>query len=50
VIVDPIMEEIRAATALLHAGDRARARSQLEAIWSRIARDTQPKDEGAQAQ
>jgi hypothetical protein len=41
------MEEIRAATAVLHAGDRAAARSRLEDIWSRIADNPQPMHECA---
>ena len=46
---DPIMDEIMAATAVLHGGDRPGGRSRLEAIWSRIANDPAPIHECALA-
>jgi hypothetical protein len=39
---DLIMDEIKAAGALLQAGDRAAARVRLEETWARIAGDPQP--------
>jgi hypothetical protein len=39
---DPIMDEIMAAIVVLHRGNRAGGRSELESIWARIADDPQP--------
>lgn len=44
---DPIMDEIFAAFRLMRGGDRLGARSNLEAIWSRIEPDPEPMHEVA---
>ena len=38
---DPIMDEIMAAIAVVRGGDRLSGRSMLEAIWVRIAEESQ---------
>ncbi|MBI1361472.1 MAG: hypothetical protein GC155_14435 [Alphaproteobacteria bacterium] len=40
--MDPIMDEIMAGGLLLTRGDRAGARLELEAVWSRISANAQP--------
>jgi hypothetical protein len=39
---DPIMQQVNAAIALLHGGERAAAKAQFEAIWASIAQDPDP--------
>jgi hypothetical protein len=47
VSTDPIMVEIMSAIAVLRGGDRSGGRSQLAAIWSRIADNPEPMHECA---